>query len=170
MSSSFNVWSATLSSPLRVRQAVLPAALPAALPHYHPTTGQLFANLSISVSEHWLGRARAMLTPGLHTVSVSGEVTVETRIVGSSLVAVIRRGEMPVRRFWVVVDGRELGLALPHGRTADLPVPVCVVELLDGDLIHQATGEPLDVEKALAWVWVSESAADPRQQVCGYAA
>lgn len=167
---SFNVWSATLSSPLRVRQPLLPSALPAAIPHYHPTTGQLFANPAVTVNQHWLGRARTMLTPGLHTVSVSGEVTVETRIVGSSLVAVIRRGEMPVRRFWVVVDGRELGLALPHGRTADLPVPVCVVDLLDGDIIHQATGEPLDVEKALAWVWVTESAGESRHRARGYAA
>jgi hypothetical protein len=113
------------------------------------------------------------VTPGRHVLSPSGEVTVETRIVGSTLVAVVRRGEMPVRRFWVVVDGRELELALPHGRTADLPVPVCVVDLLDGDLIHQATGEPLDIEKALAWVWVSEAQTEPterRDQSCGYAA
>lgn len=167
---SFNVWSATLSSPLRVHHETVLAAAPAAIPHYHPTTGQLFASRSATVAEHWLGRARTMLTPGRHTVSVSGEVTVETRIVGSSLVAVVRHGEMPVRRFWVVVDGRELDMALPHGRTADLPVPVCVVELLDGDLIHLATGEPLDVEKALAWVWVSEAAGEPPAQARGYAA
>jgi hypothetical protein len=97
-----------------------------------------------------------MLTPGRHRVPNTAAYEVETSIAGGSLMAIIRGPQGPFIRMWVVLDCRELALAVPP-RVLDIALPACVVEVL-GELPYDpSVGWLRDLEVTLAWAWVQQN-------------
>jgi hypothetical protein len=83
---------------------------------------------------------------------------VETTIAGSTLVATVLAPRGPVFRMWVVLDARDLGLAVPPPRQLDLPLLACIVEALAEQLFDPCVGWLRNLELALAWAWVRQEA------------
>jgi hypothetical protein len=98
---------------------------------YHLNMGEL------SVSEDGAGNDRGLaVLPPLFRLRLPGVPdddtwTIETKVTGSMLTAVAGPGgKEAMARLWVVLDGQDLARIVSSPRVLDLPVPICIIEVL----------------------------------------
>ena len=122
--------------------------------HYRVNTGRITVNTRAEVEDDGIAVLEPMLSPGVHKVPNTEGYTVETRIVGTMLSATVGSGRGPLFRMSVVLDGRDLARVVPSPRVADVPIPVCVVEIVK-DLPYDPVVSWLhSLVCTLAWAWV----------------
>ena len=127
---------------------------PTSISHYRLASGQVSENPRSAVADAHIDILEPMLTPGRHRVPNTDAYEVETCIAGSTLIATVHGPQGPFIRMWVVLDGRDLALAVPPPRVVDIALPACIVEVL-GDLPYDpCVGWLHDLEVTLAWAWV----------------
>jgi hypothetical protein len=127
---------------------------------YKLTNGRISSSPPADVQDASIKILEPMLTPGRHRVPNTDAYQVETTVAGSSLIATVHGPGGPFIRLWVVLDGRDLGLAVPAPRVLDIALPACIVEAL-GELPYDpCVGWLQELVGTLAWAWVRQH-ADP---------
>jgi hypothetical protein len=124
------------------------------------SSGRISLSPRADVQDAHIEILEPMLTPGRHRVPNTDAYTVETSIAGSTLMATVHGPRGAFIRLWVVLDGRELALAVPAPRVLDIALPACIVEVL-GELPYDpCVGWLHELVGTLGWAWVRQH-ADP---------
>jgi hypothetical protein len=123
---------------------------PSSIAHYKLATGRIFENQAAEIEEASIEILQPMLTPGRHGLPNTPGYEVETKIAGSTLIASATAAGKPLLRMWVVVDARDLGLAIPPPRQVDISVPACIVENLMDRPFDPSVGWLRELEPAMA--------------------
>lgn len=98
-----------------------------------------------------------MLIPGRHRLPNTPGYEVETTIAGTCLVATVIATGRLLLRMWVVLDARDLRLAVPPLRQLDISLPACIVENLIDQPFDPSVGWLRALEVTLVWAWVKSS-------------
>jgi hypothetical protein len=124
--------------------------------HYRLSSGRISLSPRSEIQEADIEILQPMLSPGRHRIPNSEAYQVETSIADSTLIATIHGPRGPFVRMWVVLDGRDLALAVPPPRVVDVSLPACIVEVLGDVPYDPCVGWLLDLEVTLAWAWVQQ--------------
>jgi hypothetical protein len=125
--------------------------------HYRLATGRVFESRTMDIPDGCIEILEPMLSPGTHQVPNTPTWLVHTSIAGTTLIANIRSSDLPLLRMWVVLDGRDLRRIIPPPRILDLPLPVCIVEILHEQPFDPVVGWLRDLVATLAWAWVQHN-------------
>jgi hypothetical protein len=128
---------------------------------YRLNTGELTVFHDDGANDRGIIELQPMLRSGLHVLAEAESWSVDTDVASSMLIALVRNGNGPLVRMWLVLDGTDLAKVVPRPRVLDLPTPVCVVEVLRTLPYDPVVGWLRRMVETLAWAWLRHMAESP---------
>lgn len=121
--------------------------------HFRLDTRRLIVSDQSDGDDHGIAVLQQLLGAGKYQLPHRDGWTIRSSIAESLLAAMIDDGHGPVARMWVVLDGRDLARVVRPPRVLDLPIPACVIEVLQRQA-RPAAGRLWSLVDAIAWAWV----------------